>query len=149
MAKKLARPVFSTEPIGLVDFIGYSDELPELPPELTPVQRSEVDAWNRKTIQHPSFQPLIRVENEVEELELAGALLGYIETRGLSQRDKIGIARITGGWHYIDKVTGEYHVDPRGPPPGRATTTFGRPEFFTRLKLDTYRDCYVLSLIHI
>lgn len=109
------QPVKLSPPIGLVDFIGFDDKehlVQEPSPAVTRhiqdvVREREArikDDQNR-TLQHPSFQPLIRVANEVSELELAGALLDKVRRkwgeRLIGKRYLLG-----GGLEYVDPQSG-------------------------------------------
>lgn len=100
---------------GLVDFIGFEgdeyvmqDPLPKDPEHLQQVLREREfkrREYHRRIRQHPAFQPLVRVANEMPELELAGALLDKVKNIG---RAAIGKPELVfGELQYVDKFSGE------------------------------------------
>lgn len=134
-------PIFPTTPLGLVDFIGF-DGTGYRPGHLTKSMAEDRTNWRdtdfeaektaEETMKNASFQPLVKLVDEVTELELAGALLDYDRSRYLDRVGKIGIPRLHGGYEYIDKSSGEWmpfvtHLPPQDQ--DRVTITFGRPLF--------------------
>ena len=145
--------IFPTKPLGLVDFIGF-DGSGYVPHRLPPDECEDRANWRdyeleweetaNKTLQHPSFQPLIKVVNEVAELEICGPLLEYKQSRNVDYLDSIGIPQLGGQYRYIDKITGEWLLSPRSHDPERVTLTFGYPGFYRLLKgpVWEYRESY-------
>lgn len=143
-------PIFPTKPLGLVEFIGF-DGKPYISRRLPRGMKEDTANWRRQnfqdeemakeTMKHPSFQPLVRVVNEVAELELAGSLLDSIRNQGPEYLDTVGVSFLSGGYHYIDKISGEYLLSKSSHDHERVTITFGTPEFNTVLKGRVWDCC--------
>ena len=135
-------------PCGLVDFIGFDGAgyIVDEPPSDYPKERlswwrgREIEAKKAAltTMQHPSYQPLITIVNEVE-LELAGVLLDTV------REFVVGTPRLGGGFWYADQLTGdglsprsskfwECYRGPQNELHRRGTLCMGSPAFHTVLK---------------
>ena len=122
---------------GVVDFIGFdgSEYIVEEPSADDPTHVQDAlrnrEAHNQEvynTIRlHPSFQPLIRVTNEVSQLQLAGALLDEVG-RGVGER-LVGKRYLCGGEiQYIDLQSGE-EVHVPADALGQVSVTLSPPSF--------------------
>ena len=124
-------------PIGLVDFVGFECEeytmrappveYPHLDNEEWHRREARVKAFVREMMEHHSFQPLVRVANEVPELELAGVLLDEVNRK----RDKmmiLGKTYLAGGdLEYVDIKTGEEFLGDEEDANGQVSITLSPP----------------------
>lgn len=134
-------------PIGLVDFIGFEgreyvmkEPRPDDSEKTQKIKRERElrrkEAHDR-TWQHPSFQPLISVVNEVPELQLAGALLDEAN-REFGADPDLGKVFYNGGEvDFFDFESGEEIRDPDNFE-GRVTLSLSPPRFMVIHKEEVY-----------
>ena len=141
-------------PIGLVDFMGFDGKEHNMNEPPSDYDEEKAEKWRdrvagnladeKQNMQHPIFQPLIRIVNEVPKLQLAGALLESVN-RDARQGPKIepeivGDRRLMfGSLDYVDKLSGdrlryvEFDVD-------QVTITLDSMSFIVLLKEAVFED---------